>query len=260
MTTPQLDELVGAATLRDLFFGEVSHDPTDEITTALRDSSTVRSAIPAAIRGASALTTVAEREVAKATNSLLSTNLADLAAAGWTRYDRLRQAALHTQTPLTPEERVVMATHRVVSSQQPTIDIYIDGRVVATIRVSAGISFKLDGVVAVVRASRLVAIESGKCTVSGTLSIQGVTTAQRERRFDLPGAVRFRNGIPLLADVAAPPPTGLRGVTAAESGPPSANWYTDPTHRYHYRWWNGSGWTSRVATYGRESSDLLLGV
>lgn len=250
MTTPALSE---AATLRDLFFGGMPRDPTDELAKSFQEPGTVRNLIP----GLPALTAVAEREVAKATDGLLSMNLADLVAAGWKRYEALRQAARRTRTAPTTEEIVAMATHRVESSHHPTIDVYIDGKSVANIEVAINVAFNMLGVLAVVRQARLVAIKSGNCTVSGNLAIQGITAAQKQLRFDLPGAVRLRSGIALLAADESPTSVGQKIVSDAQSESSTANWYPDPTRRYEFRWWAGSRWTHRVATNRREMSDPI---
>ncbi len=43
--------------------------------------------------------------------------------------------------------------------------------------------------------------------------------------------------------------------TGATSGLPAAGWYADPSGRFHYRWWDGSQWTSHVATDGHHLID-----
>ena len=251
MTTPALSE---AATLRDLFFGGGPRDPTDELAKSLQEFGTVRNLVP----GLPALTGVAEREVAKAADGFLSMNLADLAAAGWKRYEALRQAARRTLTAPTTEEVVALATHRIESSHHPTIDMYIDGKSVANIEVAINVAFNMAGVLAVVRQGRLVAIKSGNCTVSGKLAVQGVTAAEKQRRFDLPGAVGLRHGIALLAADENPTAAEQKVVSDAQSESPTADWYPDPLRRYQFRWWDGSRWSHRVATDRREMSDPIV--
>lgn len=242
MTTPTLSE---AATVRELLFGAAGGDPVDQLETSLRQSG--------ALRNLPGMPDVLQREVAKATNELLSTGLVDAVAAGWKRYEALRAAARRTLALPTSKETVVLATHRIDFSQHPTIELYVDGRSVADIALAIGVTFDVEGVAAVVRQGRLVAIESGTCTVTGDLTIHGVSAAHRERCLDLPGAVSLRRGIALLSadDSAA---TVSRPVGGAAE-PPGADWYPDPTRRYQYRWWNGTRWTSRVATNRREASD-----
>ncbi len=66
-----------------------------------------------------------EREVAAATDGLLSLNLADVAAAGWKKYEALRQAALRTRNAPATEEIVAPATHRIESSHHPQVEVWL---------------------------------------------------------------------------------------------------------------------------------------
>ena len=48
----------------------------------------------------------------------------------------------------------------------------------------------------------------------------------------------------------APTSADYRGVM------PSANWYTDPSGRHEFRYWDGTRWTEHVASQGRQSVDV----
>lgn len=49
--------------------------------------------------------------------------------------------------------------------------------------------------------------------------------------------------------------TSLSQTPPPSSGLPPAGWYADPSGRFHYRWWDGSRWTSHVATDGHHLID-----
>jgi hypothetical protein len=198
MTTP-LNE---TATARDLLFGDVPGTPIDALTESLREHGTVRALTP----GLPGLAAV-EREVANAMDGLLSVNLVDLAAAGWTKYDALKQAAKRTRDAPTTEEVVAMATHKIDSTHRPSVELYVDGKSISTIEMTLQITFTLAGVLAVVKQARLTAIKSGNCTVAGSLTVAGIEAAKKQRKFDLPGAVRLRHGIALLETVPSPKQT-----------------------------------------------------
>ena len=198
MTAP-LDE---TATIRDLLFGGLPVEPVDEIARSLRRHGILGS-FEAWFPG---LTSAVEREVATATNRLLTLNLADVVAAGWKKYDALRQAARRTRDSPTAEEIVALTTHRVESSHHPTVKLLIDGESIATVEVELNLAFTMAGVLAVVRQARLTAIESGTCTVTGSLVIEQNSITERQREFDLPGVVRLRNGLPLLESAASTAP------------------------------------------------------
>ncbi len=50
---------------------------------------------------------------------------------------------------------------------------------------------------------------------------------------------------------------GSGGPPAAEQGWPHSPpaWHPDPSGRFHYRWWDGSQWTSQVSTDGHHLID-----
>ena len=175
----------------------------------------------ALIPGLPGLTAAVDREVAAATDGLLSLNLADVAAAGWKKYDALRQAARRTRDAPTTQEVVALATHNIQSSHHPTVELFIDGKSIATIEIELQIAFTMAGMLAVVRQARLTAIRSGTCTVTGSLAIQQTVITKRQRRFDLPGAVRLRHGVPLLEPAASTVPVArpLSGIPNRPTSP-----------------------------------------
>ena len=251
MTAPTLDE---TATVRDLLFGDVPSQPTDEIADSLRQHGTVRGLVP----GVAGLSALVEREVASATDGLLSLNLADLAAAGWKKYEALRQAAKRTRDKPTAEEIVALTTHQIESGHHPSIDVSVDGKTIATVKIDLQLTYTMAGVLAVIRQARLTAIRSGTCTVAGSLAIQQTSITKKQKKFDLPGVIRLRNGVQLLTPFDDALPVQSADAGDAETRPTSAAWYSDPTKRFEFRWWDGSHWTERVATKGRALSDPVF--
>ena len=235
MTAPVLNE---TATIRDLLFDGLPVESADVIAESLREHGTIGSLVA----GFPGLTAAVEHQVATATDGLLSLNLADVAAAGWKKYDALRQAARRTRDAPTTEEIVALATHRIESSHRPTVELSIDGRTIATIEIALQVAFNMSGVLAVVRQGRLTAIRSGTCTVAGSLAVQQIRNHQ--------AAAPVR---PAGRDPAAPRCCVARGHarerTAVLSERPSrrlrAAWYSDPTRRYEFRWRDGSGGSAR---------------
>jgi hypothetical protein len=228
-------------------------EPTDALAESLHEHGTVKTLVT----GFPGLTAAVEREVATQADGLLSLNLLDLVAAGWNRYAALREAARRTRDAPTTEEIVALATHRIESSHHPTVEVFIDGKSVGTIEVELTVATGMAGVLAVVRQARLTEIRSGNCTVTGTLAIERTVVAERQRKFDLPGAVRLHHGVALLESAASSTPVEQAVVSNATSSAPPA-WYPDPTRRYQLRMWDGSRWTHHVATQGRVMSDPVV--
>ncbi len=80
-----------------------------------------------------------------------------------------------------------------------------------------------------------------------------------------PAYPRPANSTP--ADVEEPPVDAPDAPTAGDPGPPSdldastgwagspPAWHPDPSGRFHYRWWDGTQWTSQVSTDGHHLID-----
>ncbi|MGB9308625.1 MAG: DUF2510 domain-containing protein [Mycobacterium sp.] len=248
MTTP-LNE---TATVRDLFFEGGPGQPVDALTQLMREHGTIVGLF------SPGLTDVARRELADATTGLMSANLADFAAAGWKKYDALKKAARRTRDDPDAKELVSLTTHKIASAHHPSVELYLDGRSIATVEIGLEVALTIAGVIAVVKEGRLTEIQSGSCTASGSLAVQGIDIIKRQRKFDLYGAFRLGQGLPPLEP--APSDDSVEPVVIHKAEVPSTPgaWYSDPTRRYESRWWDGSRWTQYVATNGRTMSDPLL--
>ena len=77
--------------------------------------------------------------------------------------------------------------------------IRLDGKSIATVDVELKIAMDIAGGLAVVHRARLTGFRSARCTVSGSLAMQQTVITKRQRQFDLPGAIRLRQGVALLA-------------------------------------------------------------
>ena len=90
MATSQLNE---TATARDLLFGGQSLEPTDALARALHE----RGALKTPVARYPGVRSLAECEVAREADRLLSTDVFDLLIAGWKKYDALTDAARRTR-------------------------------------------------------------------------------------------------------------------------------------------------------------------
>jgi hypothetical protein len=246
------DPLNETATVRDLLFDGVPGQPADALAQLMRERGTIGAVVPPG------LAEVARRELADATTGLMSVNLADVAAAGWQKYDALKQAARRTRDDPDSKELVALATHQIASSHRPSVDVYLDGRAVATVEVELEVALTIAGMIAVVRQGRLTEIQSGSCTASGSLAVQGINMVQRQRKFDMYGVFRLSQGVPLFEPAPSnhhAEPVVIRN-TEARARPLA--WYSDPTRRFESRWWDGSRWTQYVTAKGRTMSDPLV--
>lgn len=250
MTAPLLNE---TATARDLLFGGQSVEPTDALAESLREQGTLDTVVghcPGAV-------SLAEREVAREADKLLSLDLFDLLIDGWKKYDALIDAARRTRDKPGTKEKVELATHQVKFSQPSKVEVFINGKSAGTLEVELSVAFKIAALRGVVSEARLIAIETGRCTVTGAIAVDGNELVERHRAFDLPGTVRMRGGVPLLAPVTESPTAVHAAEPPGQTPSQSAGWFADPALRNEYRFWDGSCWSHRVANRGNESSDPL---
>ncbi|MUL67901.1 hypothetical protein BOO86_25745 [Mycobacterium sp. CBMA 234] len=228
------------ATVRDVFFDGSPGQPVDALTQLLRQSGTTVGRVPLD------LVDTAWHELADATSGFMSMNLTDVVAAGWAKYDPLTKAARSTHDDSDATELVALVTHRIESSQNPSIVVYLDGTRLATIEMELEIVLTISGLIAAVKQSRLTEVRAGSCAVSGSLSVQGIEVMKRQCKFNLQGAFRLRDGMSL--DDASPnnncEPVFVR---MSEVRTASRRRRSDPTGRYESRWWDGSRWARHVA-------------
>jgi hypothetical protein len=248
VTTPLND----AATVRDLFFDGGPGQPVDALTQLMRERGTNVGLFPPG------LIDIARHELAETTSGFMSVNLADVAAAGWKKYDALKKAARETRDDPDTKELVSLMTHKIASSQHPRVDLYLDSRRLATVEIALEVVLTIAGVIAVVKQGRLTEIQSGSCIASGSLAVQGIEMITRQRKFDLCGALRLGHGVPLLEPTPGNDPVEPVVIRKAEAPTTPGAWHPDPTRRYESRWWDGSRWTQHVTTKGRTMSDPLV--
>jgi hypothetical protein len=149
-------------------------------------------------------------EICTATDDLLNLDLVDVLVTAWRKHAALVAAARRTTAAPGSSEVVDLATHHITMTQRPYIDLLCDDVPVGRVQLELRLDFTVAGLVAVVRAGRLEAVQAGHCTVAATLLIEGEQVATRSARLDLPLAVRLGAGIPLLPDhdPAAPRQSG----------------------------------------------------
>jgi hypothetical protein len=192
-------DVTGPLSVRVFLLGaDEGADTAEVLARSLRECDVNQSAI----QGLSGLSTSAlqavNREVATVTNGLLGLDLGDVLLSGWRKYTDLTKAAERTLMSPGSEEVVVLATHRVISTHHPSIDLLIDGAKVRTFVFELKVEFDLNGVVAVVRQGDLFALRCGECVVTATLTLEKTSLKlSRKGRIDLALIVQLHPPIPL---------------------------------------------------------------
>jgi hypothetical protein len=151
-----------------------------------------------ALRGVSAHGRAAvESQLAAVASGLLDLDLGDIVVSAWRKHAALAAAARDTAADPKIEQVVAMATHRVTSTHRPYVDVRVGGALVARVQFELSLAFVITAVAAVVRQGRLMAVRSGRCDLTGTLSMEGVELVSREAQLDLQIVVRLGDGLAL---------------------------------------------------------------
>lgn len=151
--------------------------------------------------GRAAKSSVAHQVVA-ALRTVLRDDLVDLLLKGWAKHRSLVQAAVATASQPDADRTVLLAEHRVVFDQEPTVDIVIDQlSLLLTLHGRVTVTFDVGRVDAVVRGGRLVQLNGGHTTITGLLRLEGQELANRRRDFRADLTVRLGTGIDLTRGV-----------------------------------------------------------
>ncbi len=208
-------------TAQVFLFGDGAGADTGEVLGhVLGEHGIARSALGAApVLSASAAQAV-DREIGKVADGLLDVDLAKALVSGWRKYTTLTEAAKRTLVAPDSVEIVALASHRVTSTWRPCVDLFVDEAKARTFQFELKVTFELTGVSAVVKLGNLVALQSGECMVTATLTIDGSRLAQRQGRIDLALEAQLHPAISLADKAAAvqstlPPQSA--GHTAAAS-------------------------------------------
>jgi hypothetical protein len=146
---------------------------------------------------AAALHTV-DHEIGAVASGLLDLDLGDILLAGWRKYSALTDAARRTLAAPASEEVLQLATHRITSVYLPRVDLFVDDQKITTVEFDLTMVFDLTGLAAVVKAGDLIALQSGECLVTATLSLEEVRLAERRGKLDLAQQIRLNPPISLI--------------------------------------------------------------
>ena len=141
------------------------------------------------------------RQIVGALQSVVGDDLVDLLRQGWAKHRALLTASRETAGHAHAERVVQMAEHQITFTHQPTVDTLLDQVEVLVLTAKVEVIFDIGRVDAIVRSGRLVEISAGHAKVSGSISIEDQTIAQRtydlplELVFELDGGIDLRRAL-----------------------------------------------------------------
>lgn len=158
--------------------------------------------LPQITRGA------AIREANAAVAGLLDVSLAGVLVSAWRTHHDLTSAARRTLEAPGSAELVPLAEHQITSATHPYVTVSVNGYPVATIHLDLLLVFDVKALLAGIRDGQLVALHSGHCDVTATLSIENTDVITKQASFQLPGVIPLGPGIRLLGATAYPADPG----------------------------------------------------
>lgn len=186
-------------TVRSLLFDQAA-DGADLLARAI-DAETVAAALPGLSRAGRS---VASAELTGLAKGLLELDLGSLALAGWCKHRDLLAAATRTVEHPGSTELVELATHRIRSVHQPSVELLVDGVRVALVRLELEVELVVRALVATVRLGHLIGLRSGSFDVRVTLAVAGRPVASRRTSLASPLFVGLGDGVPLPVGITAP--------------------------------------------------------
>jgi len=137
-------------------------------------------------------------EMASVVSGVLELELGFLLLTGWQKYEALTDAAQRTVSNPGAEEIVDLATHRIVSTHRPLIDLVVDGAKISEVELQIEVTFALHAVCGVISGGRLIALRSGRADVTAELRCEGIHVTSATRQVELPIAVELGSGVMLV--------------------------------------------------------------
>jgi hypothetical protein len=158
-------------------------------------------------------------EVADRVCEALDVSIPDVLAGGWSRAHELMRYRDPERYPRDAVSTVPLASHSVVSSHQPRVELEVRGITPAPLRLrlrlQADIEAAVDGAQLAVRAGRIERLLCGTIGIAATLSCGGVVIVRRKTDFKLPGAFSFGEGIPIAPAIPLGAGIPIAGPQAA---------------------------------------------
>jgi hypothetical protein len=139
-----------------------------------------------------------EECVAEVVRAALQIDLGELVLGAWSRFRELVEAAERTRDAPGAPEDVVLAEHEITWTQQPAVEVVVDGTPITTLQFELSVSLTMRGVVAVVDAGALVGLRVGDVLTGARLSLWGQELAAREVTCLVGALVRLGGGVPLV--------------------------------------------------------------
>lgn len=142
----------------------------------------------------------AVQQLARISAEVLDLDLTGALIGAWSRYAALREAGQRTAVAPESEEIVELLSHRITIDNRPSVDLLVNGNLVATVHILLLLQVTVEALTAMVRRGRLVGLQAGRCEFEASVSIEGTTVASRRAQLKPLFSTRLGSGIPLAPE------------------------------------------------------------
>jgi hypothetical protein len=139
-------------------------------------------------------------QLAEITYGLIDVDLGALLQEGLRRHAMLAAAARATRDNPQASEVVEVAGHTVSVTHRPSVDVLVNEVQVTTLAFELVLELKVEALLGTVRQGRLMELQVGPCTATGTLLCESVRLAAGSAHLDPNVVVRMGKGLPLLRE------------------------------------------------------------
>jgi len=144
------------------------------------------------------------REAGRVLADLLDLDLVDVLLAAWHTEGAIAETAHASAAHPDHTEQVHLLNQRIAWSRDDSVELFVDGRSLGTLPVTLQAELAIATLDADIRGGRLVALDTGRLTVTVRLSLAGQELKSGSLDLDLPLTLPLGDGIPLVAAVDVP--------------------------------------------------------
>lgn len=139
-----------------------------------------------------------QSEVAGQISAALNTSLLDAWACAWKKYQSVKADV--EESLKSPDALVLtrLAEHSIDSTLHPYVEVFLGAAKLEKITFDVTLTTDIRGLILGLRNGRIVSLQVAACEWTGSISVKGITLAERElTRIEFPGRITLKRAISL---------------------------------------------------------------
>lgn len=186
MSAPtSIAEFFGNGTSGDGVYDRIADDERNEISIGFKDTPDLG---PGLIK----------EELNEAMREILDVSFADIFCGGWAKLQELQDYLDPEKHPSGEVSLVPLVKHKIGSKHTPLLQLYLDDKLVAEIKIEIDLVLKLEGFRLRIKSGRITDILSGTYQGTGKISCRGGVLAEKtSEKHELSGEWPIEGGFPI---------------------------------------------------------------